>query len=431
MKYLLIAVALTAALVLGAETRQLYPSQADWRIDAEPDKDGIVRLVNRSPKDFPRMRLWMKLYKGQKLTFKVVLKGENIAAKTKPYQGVRFFLWGKVAGKSTEFGSNHDLKGSFNWVTLTNTVTVPENFDGWLTVGLREVTGTLLIKALTVEEKVETHVDTTKKSLVELRAEQIDLGFLCIAKRNPDSFEYNRMFTDWNKLRRGIKKAKEADALQEIDAFERFLLAFHQGFAGNSLSPNFYQWLRERRINYLRQEIKARITDWRNNAKALARFGLITSPELEIERMLSRESKYPGTKHVFSPEFDAAVGFFKEIAEERMRLGARLLALDDELPVLERIAALRNLSAAAKTWKTQWETLRTAWMNAFNQGDFLACAKLEKQAEVRREKLKKKLFADGQKTPVIRPGASLYATGVFGFLGTWHTLLCTNARYTT
>ena len=127
MKYLLIAVALFVALFLCAEPRQLYPSQADWRIDAAPGKDGIVRLVNRSPKDFHRMRLWMKLYKGQKLTFKVVLKGENIAAKTKPYQGVRFFLWGMVAGKSTEFGSNHDLKGSFDWVTLTNTVTIPEN----------------------------------------------------------------------------------------------------------------------------------------------------------------------------------------------------------------------------------------------------------------------------------------------------------------
>lgn len=431
MKYLFIAVALFAALFLCAEPRQLYPSQADWRIDAAPGKDGIVRLVNRSPKDFHRMQLWMKLYKGQKLTFKVVLKGENIAAKTKPYQGVRFFLWGMVAGKSTEFGSNHDLKGSFDWVTLTNTVTIPENFDGWLTVGLREVTGTLLIKELTVEETVETHVDTTKKSLVELRAEQVDLGFLCIAKRNPDPFEYNRMFADWNKLRSGRKKMKEADDLREIDAFERFLLSLYRGYSGNCISPNFYQWLRERRVNYLQQEIKARITDWRNNAKALARFGLITSPELEIKRMLSWESKNPGTKYVFSPEYDTAVGFFKEIAEERMRLGARLLALDDELPVLERIAALRNLSTDVEKWETQWKTLRPSWKKAFNQGDFLACAKLEKQAEARRGELRKKLFADGKKTPVIRPGASLYATGVFGFQGTWHTLLCTNARDTT
>lgn len=431
MKRFFIAVTLLMSLFLFAGTRQLYPSQADWRMDVKPDSDGIVRLVNRSPKDFQRMRLWMKLYKGQKLTFKVVLKGENIAAKTKPYQGVRFFLWGRVAGKSTEFGSNHDLKGSFDWMTLTNTVTVPENFDGWLTVGLREVTGTLMVRELVVEESIETRVDTTAKSLAHLRAEQIDLGFLCIAKRNPDPFEYSRMFTDWNKYRGELAKAKEADALREIDAFERFLLSFYRGFAGNNLSPNFYQWLRERRVNYLRQEIKARITDWRNNAKALARFGLVTSPELEIERMLSCETAYPGTKYVFSPEFVTAVGFFKEIAEERMRLGARLPALDSELPVLERIAALREMPAAAAQWKTQWKTLRTAWFNAFNRGDFLACAKLEKQAEAQRGVLMKKLSAPGGKTPVIRPGASLYATGVFGFLGTWHTLLCTNARDTT
>ena len=41
------------------------------------------------------------------------------------------------------------------------------------------------------------------------------------------------------------------------------------------------------------------------------------------------------------------------------------------------------------------------------------------------------IFESDGKTPVIRPGASLYATGVYGFLGNWHTLLCTNARNTT
>ena len=56
-----------------------------------------------------------------------------------------------VNGKSTEFGQNHHLKGNFGWTELTNTVEVPVDFDGWLKIGLREVTGTLYVKNITLE----------------------------------------------------------------------------------------------------------------------------------------------------------------------------------------------------------------------------------------------------------------------------------------
>ena len=156
MKYLLSLLALSAMLVLHAEVQTLYPSKADWRTDGKAGKDGVMQLVNTSDKDNHTLRLWMKTYQGEKLTFKVVLSGENIAAKKRPYQGVRFFLWGRVGGKSTEFGKNLDLKGTFDWTTLTNVVTIPENFDGWLTIGLREVSGTLRIREVTLEREKST-----------------------------------------------------------------------------------------------------------------------------------------------------------------------------------------------------------------------------------------------------------------------------------
>ncbi len=162
MKYLLSLLALSAVLVLHAEVQTLYPSKADWRTDGKAGKDGVMQLVNTSDKDNHTLRLWMKTYQGEKLTFKVVLSGENIAAKKRPYQGVRFFLWGRVGGKSTEFGKNLDLKGTFDWTTLTNVVTIPENFDGWLTIGLREVTGTLRIREVTLER--EKSADNPAKS---------------------------------------------------------------------------------------------------------------------------------------------------------------------------------------------------------------------------------------------------------------------------
>ena len=162
MKYLLSLFLLAGVLLLQAGTKILYPSKADWRSDGKTEKDGVMRLVNTSDKDNHSMRLWMKTYQGQKLTFKVVLSGENIAAKKLPYQGVRFFLWGRVGGKSTEFGKNLDLKGTFGWTTLNNVVTIPENFDGWLTIGLREVTGTLRIREVTLER--EKSADNPAKS---------------------------------------------------------------------------------------------------------------------------------------------------------------------------------------------------------------------------------------------------------------------------
>ena len=431
MKHFLTLFLLAGVLLLQAGTKILYPSKADWRSDGKTEKDGVMCLVNTSDKDNHSMRLWMKTYQGQKLTFKVVLSGENIAAKKRPYQGVRFFLWGRVGGKSTEFGKNLDLKGTFDWTTLTNVVTIPENFDGWLTIGLREVTGTLRIREVTVLEEIATEEKQIGKSILQQRAEQIDLGFLCFAKRNPDPFEFNQMFQKWKKLRTAFPSQKEAEGIREADAFDAFLIALYQGSAGNSLSPNFYPWLREKRIRRLQDEIRARVDDWRNNAKALKRFGLLTSPEMEIRQMLAAEKKYPGTKDVFSPQYEAAIGYYKEIAEERMRLGARLLEFDRELPVLKQIAALRKQPAPVRRWEARWKSIRTAWESAYNAGDFLRCATLEQEADRKRTEFLKPLFESDGKTPVIRPGASLYATGVYGFLGNWHTLLCTNARNTT
>lgn len=430
MKRILITLLFSVCTLLPAAVRTLFPSEKDWRLTGAERKDGMICIVNRSAGDYHSMGLWMKLRKGQKLTFKVVLRGENIAGKKKPYQGIRFFLWGRVDGKSTEFGVNHNLHGTFDWMTLTNTVTVPENFDGWLRVGLREVTGTLWVRELSVSEEFESQVNTAGKTPALLRAEQIDLGFLCIAKRKPDPYEYAQMAEKWNKLRSKLKNMNEADALRETGAFERFLMSLYQGYAGNSMSPNFYQWLRERRIERRDRELRARVADWRENAKALERFGLTVSPEPEIARMSGYDKNFPDTALVSSPEFDTAIGFFKEIAEERMRLGARLLAFDDELPVLERIAALRKLSGGVSQWKQHWKKLRSAWASAYNNGDFLTCSRLEKQAAVRREKLLAPLFAENGATPVIRPGASLYAIGVFGFKGSWHSLLNTNTRDT-
>lgn len=141
----------SAFMVSAAEIETLYPSSANWRIDGSVEDNKTVELVNTSPSATSSMSLWVKVQAGQKLTFRATIRGKDIAAKQKPYQGVRFFLWGMVNGKSTEFGQNHHLKGNFGWTELTNTVEVPVDFDGWLKIGLREVTGTLYVKNITLE----------------------------------------------------------------------------------------------------------------------------------------------------------------------------------------------------------------------------------------------------------------------------------------
>lgn len=430
MKHVLCLIVLLAGLFAFAAERPLFPPAGKWRLlENTVLENDIVRIANTKPGEFGSMGLWMKVYKGQRLTFKVVLRGENIAAKQKPYQGVRFFLWGKVNGKSTEFGENHNLKGSFDWMTITNKIEIPENFDGWLKIGLREVTGTLYIKEVAVIEEIATNV-STERSMVLQRAEQIDLGFLCIAKRNPDNFEFLQMFNKWKTFRPQLKKMKEADALRELDGFESFQMVLYQTYAGNSLNPDFYPWGREKRIERFYSEIKARIADWRDNAKALSRFGLKLSPELDIARMLEFEKKYPGTRQAFSQPFVTATSWFKELTEERMRLGMALLAFDSELPALHRIASLRKAESSVAAWEKQWKALRSEWLNACNNGNFLRSSELEKKAEQIHKKALVPLY-DETKGVVVRSGSSLYATGVYGFQGIWHTLLNTNTRNTT
>ena len=86
MKRILITLLFSVCTLLPAAVRTLFPSEKDWRLTGAERKDGMVCIVNRSAGDYHSMGLWMKLRKGQKLTFKVVLRGENIAGKKKPYR---------------------------------------------------------------------------------------------------------------------------------------------------------------------------------------------------------------------------------------------------------------------------------------------------------------------------------------------------------
>ncbi|MBQ9776312.1 MAG: hypothetical protein IJW17_09805 [Lentisphaeria bacterium] len=421
---------LLSVFTLQAAEEVLFPSAKSLRLQKAVIDQGVIRINSDGTKNRSLAGIWMKLKKGEKVTFKAEVKGENIGKKKHYFQGVRLVVFGRFNGKADEIATRNNLSGTFDWTELTLTLEVKEKVDIWLNVELREVPGTLYVRKITMEKSLAVQKEKTEKPLAMRRAEQIDLGFLCLAKRNPEKFEYVQMFQAWKKLRPLLAKMKPEEAAAELDGFEAFQLSLHRSYSGNSLSPNFYQWMRERRIKFFYEELTARTVDWRSNAAALEKFNLYTSVEQEIAGMLKYKEKYPESKNVFSPQFEAAAAFFKEIAEERVRLGAELLAQDNEAEYLETIARQREMPHVLAAWKGHWKNLRARWAAAYNAGFFLLCSDLEKRAALQKKKILAPLFADNGK-PVFRPGSSTYATGVYGFLGTWHTLLNTNIRNTT
>ncbi len=149
MKKLLLLSALAAVSMLGAaETKTLFPGK-EWRTEHASIENNLARISVKDPSKSGKIDFWIKVFKGEKLTFKAIVRGENISPKNKSFEGVRLTLWGMVKGKSTTFGEFPELKGTFGWTTVTKTIDIPENFDGWLLVGLTGVTGELFVKEVT------------------------------------------------------------------------------------------------------------------------------------------------------------------------------------------------------------------------------------------------------------------------------------------
>lgn len=220
------------------------------------------------------------------------------------------------------------------------------------------------------------------------------------------------------------------EARKELEGFERVMLQLSVRCTGQPYSPNTGWKTGERAAGYEKDLIDTH-ADWQRNSRSLAKFGLKADAEFEWSRINAIRDAAPKRKTLPSdPLFDQAFMFYKQIAEERFRLGAQIILFEDELDGLLRTAAFReSLGGKRKTLETnRIRSLLNQWRSVYNRKNYVRCAELEQQTAERIAELKKQFFASDGKTPDLRPGTSFRSTGVFGFGGNWQTLLNTNVR---
>lgn len=228
-----------------------------------------------------------------------------------------------------------------------------------------------------------------------------------------------------------ISAMSPENARRELEAFEDVMLQLSARCTGQPYSPNV-GWYTEKRLADYEKDLLETHADWTYNSRSLARFGLKADAEFEWKRLQELRRGAPKLKTLpLDPRFDRAFSFYKQIAEERFRLGGQIILFENELDALLRTAEFRqSLGGAEKKLSADpVRSLLKQWREAYNRKDYLRCAQLEKRTAEQIAELKKQVFASDGKTPDLRPGTSFLSTGIFGFGGNWQPLLNTNVRY--
>lgn len=228
-----------------------------------------------------------------------------------------------------------------------------------------------------------------------------------------------------------ISAMSPENARRELEAFEDVMLQLSARCTGQPYSPNV-GWYTEKRLADYEKDLLETHADWTYNSRSLARFGLKADAEFEWKRLQELRGGAPKLKTLpLDPRFDRAFSFYKQIAEERFRLGGQIILFENELDALLRTVEFRqSLGGAEKKLSADpVRSLLKQWREAYNRKDYLRCAQLEKRTAEQIAELKKQVFASDGKTPDLRPGTSFLSTGIFGFGGNWQPLLNTNVRY--
>ena len=220
-------------------------------------------------------------------------------------------------------------------------------------------------------------------------------------------------------------------ARRELEAFEDVMLQLSARCTGQPYSPNV-GWNTKKRAADYEKNLQETHDDWKYNSRSLARFGLKADAEFEWKRLQELRGEAPRLKTLpVDPRFDRAFSFYKQIAEERFRLGGQIILFENELDALLRTAEFRQSLGGAekKLSAAPIRALLKQWRSFYNQKNYLRCADLEEKTAEKIAELKKLVFASDGKTPDVRPGTSFLSTGIFGFGGNWQVLLNTNVRY--
>lgn len=345
---------------------------------------------------------------GKTMVLRAEVKGTDISIPAKRWLGIRFVLSYRSNGTLQHETLVLPQRGTFDWSPVERKLSfVKPGSRGTLSVCLSGVSGTVSVRNLRLEPSDRTE---------EIRsfAECIDLGFLVLSKFNPEWRACRRPSESWAKLRKQLRTMPAEKALNILRDQEELLFSLTAVWMPNQLSPNLTtpgQSLKKRLKRAQRIE-QARIVDWKTSAEALRRCGLRADVSGEIRRFRIHAGANPARESLpASLNYDRASVLYKAIAEERLRLGGKLLTYEREL------AAWKNAYPSFNADKLP--QILADWRRSYNAGKFSRCTAKEREADSLRPELVESLFRAG----VFYPGTGLYSVGTFGFGGTWHSLL--------
>ena len=208
----------------------------------------------------------------------------------------------------------------------------------------------------------------------------IELGQQVLERRHVPRFlsGIDRHFPD---AVQKFSKLSPEQVRQELEAYERIMLQLSVRSNGQPYTPNI-GWYTKKRAKDYESEIKESIKDWRRSAAVLAKAGLDAECEFEIGRINTIRANAPKVRTLPSDAvFDQAFSFYKSVIEERFRLGARIITLENELEALKRTAAFRESLGGTHIPVRDYAVRQKLeqWRNMFNAKKYSSCAQLEKQ----------------------------------------------------
>lgn len=413
--------AVTLLLVAGAGIAASggSPITFQWRLpESGTWKEQVLSFssANDSPTSDVRATTSVKLdgLGGKHMILKAEVKGTALSVPPKRWLGIRFVLSYRSGGELRHETLVLPLHGTFDWKAAELLIKFENPAPhATLSVCLSGVTGKLEVRKLRLEPS-----DGREK--IKPFAQCIDLGFLVLSKFNPEWRACRRPAElIWGPLRQKLSAMPVNEAWDALRDQEELLFSLSALWLPNQMSPNLTapgQTLAQRQKKLKTLE-NARFADWETAAVGLRRQGLRADVSAEIERLRNYSETSPARETLPAGlAYDRAFVFYKAVAEERLRLGGRLLTFEREL------AAWKKMDPKFDAGKLSWYL--ADWRNAYNAGDFPRCARREEAAERLRASLVERQF----KSKNFHPGTGLYSVGTFGFGGTWHSLLPFSVR---
>lgn len=224
-------------------------------------------------------------------------------------------------------------------------------------------------------------------------------------------------------------------ALRELEALERAMILSSEVAVGRPYSPNVGASESKRTADFWRDYDETR-ADIGQAVSNLVRNGVFADCSTELSRMRAWREKSDALQLKslpVDPLFDQTFNLYREICDERLRLGARINNWRSERDAAVRTAEFRAAllgtpSPDLRRERGAFDSALDGYRRLYNATNVEAAAQCEGKVEAALEVLRAKAFENPSGVLPLRPGHSFSSCGAFGFGGKWQTCLNFNVR---